>query len=189
MWGKPLGVKQTWPPRGMLGKVFLSTGKQSYSPLPRCHVGFSPYCYEIETESGCLKAFHVFSYVWNPYYKWLAWLDKRAKLLFKKTHTKYYFSVLSLCVHPDMVTIATGQVAGNSKDGKVTVKPSHAPPGCRFWDASMCCLNPVCLFHFWIFSPSLLMFAFGTPWPSTRFTLSGWERSTERSHAWLSPSR
>lgn len=106
-----------------------------------------------------------------------------------KKHTKYYFSVLSLCVHPDMVTIATGQVAGNSKDGKVTVKPSHAPPGCRFWDASMCCLNPVCLFHFWIFSPSLLMFAFGTPWPSTRFTLSGWERSTERSHAWLSPSR
>lgn len=31
-----------------------------------------------------------------------------------------------------MVTIATGQVAGNSKDGKVTVKPSQAPKVCRF---------------------------------------------------------
>lgn len=31
-----------------------------------------------------------------------------------------------------MVTIATGQVAGNSKDGKVLVKPSHAPKVRRF---------------------------------------------------------
>ena len=28
-------------------------------------------------------------------------------------------SLCSLAVHPDMVTIATGQVAGTSKDGKV----------------------------------------------------------------------
>lgn len=29
-------------------------------------------------------------------------------------------SLLSLAVHPDMVTIATGQVAGTTKEGKVT---------------------------------------------------------------------
>lgn len=29
-------------------------------------------------------------------------------------------SLFSLAVHPDMVTIATGQVAGTTKEGKVT---------------------------------------------------------------------
>ncbi|TWW76830.1 Echinoderm microtubule-associated protein-like 1 [Takifugu flavidus] len=37
--------------------------------------------------------------------------------------------VKCLCVHPDMVTIATGQVAGNSKDGK------PLPPHVRVWDS------------------------------------------------------
>lgn len=31
----------------------------------------------------------------------------------------FFFHPSSLSVHPDMVTIATGQVAGTSKDGKV----------------------------------------------------------------------
>lgn len=53
-------------------------------------------------------------------------------MLLKQLISKSSFSLLSLCVHPDMVTIATGQVAGNSKDGKVMVKPSHAPKVCRF---------------------------------------------------------
>uniref|UniRef100_A0A674N276 EMAP like 2 n=1 Tax=Takifugu rubripes TaxID=31033 RepID=A0A674N276_TAKRU len=37
--------------------------------------------------------------------------------------------VKCLCVHPDMVTIATGQVAGNSKDGKPLL------PHVRVWDS------------------------------------------------------
>ncbi|MBN3309993.1 EMAL1 protein, partial [Amia calva] len=37
--------------------------------------------------------------------------------------------VKCLAVHPDMVTVATGQVAGNSKDGKLL------PPHVRVWDS------------------------------------------------------
>ncbi len=46
LWLEPLGRKQTESPRGMLGKLLNSTGKQSCSPLPRRHVEFSSSCYE-----------------------------------------------------------------------------------------------------------------------------------------------
>lgn len=42
-----------------------------------------------------------------------------------------------------MVTIATGQVAGNSKDGKVMVKPTRAPTVCSVLDAGVRLLNPL----------------------------------------------
>lgn len=149
-----------------------------------------------------------------------------------------------------MVTIATGQVAGNSKDGKVprkqrftflpqsftvlltaTYRHSSVYSRClkkgeNSWlqsgnmpdffsiiNSEKRCLillavplfiyshtfistckmslsntlffiSPACLCSCW-----LLTFVFGTLWASTRCMWSGWECSTERSPAWLSPSR
>lgn len=36
------------------------------------------------------------------------------------TSLSFLFFFFSLAVHPDRITIATGQVAGTSKDGKVS---------------------------------------------------------------------
>ncbi|XP_036606494.1 echinoderm microtubule-associated protein-like 1 isoform X7 [Trichosurus vulpecula] len=47
----------------------------------------------------------------------------------QRHYTGHNDDVKCLAVHPDRITIATGQVAGTSKDGK------HLPPHVRIWDS------------------------------------------------------
>lgn len=48
------------------------------------------------------------------------YLAKREVKLIFKEWLFYKYPLFSLAVHPDRITIATGQVAGTSKDGKVS---------------------------------------------------------------------
>lgn len=51
-------------------------------------------------------------------------------------------SLLSLAVHPDMVTIATGQVAGTTKEGKVTNRGETSGP--RHWSGVLGGVQAAC---------------------------------------------
>lgn len=69
--------------------------------------------------------------------------------IFSDKHWSWQCSLCSLAIHPDMVTIATGQVAGTSKDGKVS---SHF----KFCSSIMICW-PCCLIQLSVCSEMKLL--------------------------------
>lgn len=80
-----------------------------------------------KTVAACLL--HFLGSVWDSFT--VPWWEGRERWeIFSDKHWSWQCSLCSLAIHPDMVTIATGQVAGTSKDGKVS---SHLHSVAVYW--------------------------------------------------------